>query len=178
MTTARIRFRPVTEDDLDALDAMFADPESIGVHNWQGFTDPRRWRRLFEENGLLGGDRWVLMVDTEAGENAGFVSWRPAHGGSIDTGWEIGISLWPRLRGQGYGTEAHRQLVRYLFTNTPANRIQAMTDAENHAEQRALEKAGFTREGVLRGYTFRAGAWRDEVLYSVLRSEWSSSRWP
>jgi RimJ/RimL family protein N-acetyltransferase len=44
----------------------------------------------------------------------------------------------------------------------------------NIAEQRALEWAGFTREGVLRGACFRAGAWRDMVMYSVLRAEVAS----
>ena len=39
------------------------------------------------------------------------------------------------------------------------------------AEQRALEKAGFTREGILRGTTFRQGRWHDQVIYSVLRDE-------
>ena len=51
------------------------------------------------------------------------------------------------------------------------NRIQARTELGNVAEQRALEKAGFTREAVLREYYFRDGAWRDEVLYRMLRSE-------
>ncbi|WP_220447863.1 GNAT family N-acetyltransferase [Nonomuraea diastatica] len=39
------------------------------------------------------------------------------------------------------------------------------------AEQRALEKAGFTREGVLRGSGFRAGRWHDSVLYSMIRAD-------
>ena len=42
---------------------------------------------------------------------------------------------------------------------------------ENVAEQRALERAGFTREGVLRHTQLRAGRWRDNVIYSVLRAE-------
>lgn len=51
------------------------------------------------------------------------------------------------------------------------NRIQASTDVTNVAEQRALEKAGFTREGVLRGAQFRDGSWHDLFLYSLLRSD-------
>jgi RimJ/RimL family protein N-acetyltransferase len=51
-----------------------------------------------------------------------------------------------------------------------ANRIEAGTEAENIDEQRALEKAGFQKEAVLRG-----GGWRgrivDGVLYSRLRSD-------
>jgi RimJ/RimL family protein N-acetyltransferase len=42
---------------------------------------------------------------------------------------------------------------------------------ENVAEQRALERAGFTREGVLRHAQFHLGHWRDTVIYSVLRAE-------
>ena len=36
---------------------------------------------------------------------------------------------------------------------------------------RPLEKAGFTREAILRGTTFRQGRWHDHVIYSVLRDE-------
>jgi len=39
------------------------------------------------------------------------------------------------------------------------------------AEQRALEKAGFLREGIARHAQFRAGQWRDLVVYSRLRSD-------
>jgi RimJ/RimL family protein N-acetyltransferase len=42
---------------------------------------------------------------------------------------------------------------------------------QNVAEQRALERAGFTREGILRHTQLRAGRWRDNVIYSILRAE-------
>jgi GNAT acetyltransferase-like protein len=70
-----------------------------------------------------------------------------------------------------HGTEAQRLAARYLFAHTQVNRIEATTEITNVAEQRALEKAGFTREGVLRGTTFRQGRWHDQVIYSVLRDE-------
>ena len=74
-------------------------------------------------------------------------------------------------RGRGIGTEAQRQLVTYLFATMPVHRLEAATDVENVAEQRALEKAGFRREGVRRGITFRGGAWRDDVLYGMTRED-------
>jgi hypothetical protein len=40
------------------------------------------------------------------------------------------------------------------------------------AEQKALERIGFTREGVLREVAFRDGAWRDSVIYALLRKDW------
>ncbi len=50
-------------------------------------------------------------------------------------------------------------------------RIQAATHPENLAEQKALEKAGFTLEGVIRACEFRAGKYRDGYLYSRLRDD-------
>jgi RimJ/RimL family protein N-acetyltransferase len=154
-----------------AVERMFLDPEAIGVFNWSGFGRLKTWRKRFDEDGLLSDDRSVLMVDSADGQTLGFVSWRPADAASPFRCWEIGISLWPAARGQGYGSEAQRLLVEYLFAHTQVNRVQAQTDIENAAEQRALEKAGFRREGVLRGKYFRDGRWRDEVIYGVIRSD-------
>ena len=85
--------------------------------------------------------------------------------------WNIGITVLPEHRGRGHGSLAQRLLARHLFATTPANRVEACTDIENIAEQRALERAGFYREAVLRQAQWRNGGWHDLVLYSVLRSD-------
>jgi RimJ/RimL family protein N-acetyltransferase len=71
----------------------------------------------------------------------------------------------------GHGSAAQRMLAGYLFATTPVNRVEASTDVENIAEQKALERAGFTREGVLRGAQFRDGGWHDLVGYARLRDD-------
>jgi RimJ/RimL family protein N-acetyltransferase len=58
-----------------------------------------------------------------------------------------------------------------LFTITLANRLQAITDVENLAEQRVLERIGFSRDGVMRGLAFLGGRWRHGVLYARLRGD-------
>jgi RimJ/RimL family protein N-acetyltransferase len=85
--------------------------------------------------------------------------------------WQIGIDLPAEARGRGYGTEAQRLVADWLFATTSANRVEAATDIDNLAEQRALEKAGYVREAVLRGCQFRAGAFHDLVYYSRLRTD-------
>lgn len=168
--TEGLRLRPVVEADLDQLDEMFADPAAIGEFNWGGFVGGVNWRRRFAENGLLADDRSVLMIDL-AGDTLGFVSWYRVPTGQQAHMVEFGISLWPHARGKGHGSAAQLLLARYLFAHSPINRIQAVTEVANVAEQRALEKAGFVREAVMRGRTFRDGAWRDDVLYRMLRDE-------
>lgn len=102
----------------------------------------------------------------------GIVSWKAAHrGGSSGVCFEIGIALLPEHRGRGLGTAAQRLLVDYLFEFTTVHRLEAGTDAGNVAEQKALERIGFAREGVLREVAFREGTWRDCVVYAMLRRE-------
>jgi aminoglycoside 6'-N-acetyltransferase len=62
-----------------------------------------------------------------------------------------GIALRSESRGRGIGARAQGLLRGYLLDHTRADRIQAVTDVENRAEQRALETAGFRREGVIGG---------------------------
>ncbi|GAC1564177.1 MAG: hypothetical protein NVS4B1_36500 [Ktedonobacteraceae bacterium] len=69
------------------------------------------------------------------------------------------------------GVEAQKLLAEYLLATYPVMRVDASTDKENIPGQRALEKAGFTRDSVLRQAQWRTGRWHDLVVYSKLRGE-------
>lgn len=170
---ARIDLRPLTEADLALLDAWEADPDYDGGFNTFGLRPADQRRRAFAEHGLLDDEQGRLLIVTKAGEPCGDISYRRVkHGGGLaNRVYEIGIAITPARRGQGYGGEAQRLLAAYLFATYPIARVQATTDITNTAEQRALERAGFTREGVLRQAQFRAGSWHDLVMYSKLRGE-------
>ena len=161
---------PAAEEDLPLLYRLTSDPEATGEHEWFGWQDPHAFRRRWEENGLLGEASGVLMVSVGS-ERIGFVGWNKRPMARTSFCWNVGIALAPEARGQGYGTAAQRLLVRYLFAHSQVNRIEAGTEVTNFAEQRALEKAGFTREGIARGAAFQNGRWHDAVIYSVLRGE-------
>jgi aminoglycoside 6'-N-acetyltransferase len=62
-------------------------------------------------------------------------------------------------------------LVEYLFTTSAVHRLWAWTGSDNLAEQKALEKCGFKREGTVREAIFRGGAWHDSIIYGLLRHE-------
>jgi RimJ/RimL family protein N-acetyltransferase len=170
MTDEPVSLRPVFEDDLPEIERFLMDPVAAGDFQWFGWFDPGRWRRRWQENGLLGEDGGSLMV-VSGERRLGFVGYRRIVPVWNSHFWNIGIELFPDARGRGVGTEAQRLLVRYLFAHTPVVRIEADTEEENIAEQRALEKAGFVREGVTRAVVFRDGRWRNGVRYGVLRDD-------
>jgi RimJ/RimL family protein N-acetyltransferase len=165
-----IRLRRAVPADADLLDAWHT-PEFLGDFNQFGVPyEPMRV--AIERTGLMGDHAGQLIVETAgAGEPVGTVTWHAVRYGPNpeSTAWNIGINLIPSARGRGLGAVAQRMLVDYLFAHTSVNRIEAMTDVDNVAEQRALEKAGFMREGTAAGAQFRAGAWHDLVVYSVIR---------
>jgi RimJ/RimL family protein N-acetyltransferase len=160
-----IRLRPLRAEDQRAL----ADNHTEAADPWNffGYSDGP------PERGLISDDRGVLAVESEDGTLLGEVSWNAVlHGPSPSCrALNVGITLFTEHRGRGFGTAAQTALAAYLFRSTRVERLEAGTDVDNLAEQRALEKAGFTREGVLRHAQFRAGTWRDVVLYSRLRHD-------
>lgn len=177
-----IRLRPVVESDLPLMSRIYEDPVDASKFGFSGYNNPGHIRRRFEA-GLITveGGKLAIARDadpdqpSEAGELGdvfvGDVGWHRVITGPNCATWNIGIGILAKERGKGYGSRAQRLLVEYLLSHTLFNRIEATTEVENIAEQRALEKAGFTREGVLRGASFREGAWRDMVSYSVVRAD-------
>jgi RimJ/RimL family protein N-acetyltransferase len=170
-----MRLRPVTETDLGMFRRLVVEPHLIGL-DWAGFRDPKAVQRRFDTDSYLGEDNGRLIVDVAAGtesgwEPAGLVSYRKQFYGAQMFCWEIGIALLPGWRGRGIGWRAQANFCSYLFENTPVQRIEAATHAENLAEQRSLEKAGFTLEGIMRAAEYRAGQWRDAYIYSRLRTD-------
>jgi RimJ/RimL family protein N-acetyltransferase len=159
----------VVEDDLELFRRIVTEPGFAGP-NWYGYRSPAAAVRQFAEDGFLGPDHSRLMVDV-ADQTAGFVAWSTASFSALTKHWEIGIVLLPEWRGRGVGWRAQAMLCDYLFENTPVQRIQAGTQPDNTAERKALEKAGFQLEGILRAAEFRAGQWRDGCLYSRLRDD-------
>lgn len=167
--TLLTRLRPARPDDAPLLASWRADPCSP-FEDWTGAPAPgvSTSVRLLPPTG--GGD---LVVTDGEDRPIGTVSWHPVlYGPNLGSqALDIGISLRPFARGCGHGARAQGMLARYLFATTPVHRVQASTDVGNVAEQRALERAGFRREGVLRGAQWRQEAWHDLVSYARLRED-------
>lgn len=170
-----MRLRRAVISDAEMLD-QWNGPHFVGEFNTFGVPyGPAR--PAIEKTGLIGDRAGTMIVETVAGDPVGTVSWHAVHYGpnAASVAYNIGINLIPDARFKGYGPVAQRLLAEHLLATTSVNRIEAMTDVENLAEQKALEKAGFRREGVLFGAQHRAGDWHDLVVYSLVREPGSAA---
>ncbi|KAG0481271.1 hypothetical protein HPP92_011776 [Vanilla planifolia] len=90
---------------------------------------------------------------------------------SASLGYRVAGEFW----GRGIATEAVRMATAAAFEEWPElERVEAIVDLENPASQRVLEKAGFTREAVLRRYLILKGEVRDVVMTSFVSSDRAS----
>ena len=170
----KIYLRPVRQDDLPILAARANDLAFQTEFNFFGLQQHNGLEKDFQEDGLLSQEHGTLVVVTcESDQVVGEVGYRQVRygPGDMSIAYNVGIGLAPEHRGKGYGVEAQVLLADYLFAVYPIMRVEATTDITNRAEQRALEKADFTREGVLRKAQWRNGAWHDLIVFSKLRGE-------
>jgi RimJ/RimL family protein N-acetyltransferase len=162
------RLRPARADEADLLATWRADPQTEfedwgdpppGIAATENIPQPHGMDELV----ITGGDDVPI----------GTISWHQVlNGPNVGSiALDIGIALRPEHRGHGHGARAQRMVAEYLFRSFAVHRVQASTDVDNVAEQRALERAGFAREGLLRGAQWRAGAWHDLVSYARLRDD-------
>jgi RimJ/RimL family protein N-acetyltransferase/nitroimidazol reductase NimA-like FMN-containing flavoprotein (pyridoxamine 5'-phosphate oxidase superfamily) len=77
----------------------------------------------------------------------------------------------------GINTEAKLLLLTHAFEELDAARVVWHTDIRNERSQRAIERLGASREGVLRKHRIRPdGSWRDTVQYSMTADEWPNAQ--
>ena len=82
---------------------------------------------------------------------------------------EVGYWVAPWARGRGVATRAVRLLAAWTFTHTEIGRLDLMTYIGNTASERVAERAGFVREGVLRGFYLAKDGRRDVTMFGLLR---------
>lgn len=84
----------------------------------------------------------------------------------------LGIWLIPEKQGDGLGKEAGSLLVEYTFNSYDTPAVRAKAFDYNSPSRGLLKTLGFQEEGRLRKNAFIEGAFRDGIMYGILREEW------
>ena len=166
-TDGLISLRRWREDDVDAVVAACQDPE---IHRWIPVL-PQPYRR---EHALafvrgevegIGEDQLAIVEDGRVVGSIGMGVNRNRTG-------HIGYWCARQARGRGVTTRALRLLSLHGFEERGLQRLELITDPDNHASQRVAEKVGYRREGVMRSHLDHAdGRRRDSILFSLLPGE-------
>lgn len=147
----------------EAIQRFTTVPESYSEQ------DARNFAAQSAETMAGGRGFEAVVADAETGEYLGGAGVRRHE---VETRrWHVGYLVAPWARGRGVATRAVRLLCRYAFDELGAERIEICAEPANEASQAVAERAGFTREGILRDYQEIKGTRRDMVMHSLLRRE-------
>jgi RimJ/RimL family protein N-acetyltransferase len=175
LRTERLTLRPATPDDADPTwkyrrlasvgEWLTEIPADLEAYR-ESFADPTRLAAtvIVEREGHVIGD-FMLRVE-DAWAQAEVADQAKA------TQAELGWVLDPACTGQGYGTEAVRGLLEYIFSSLSVRRVVANCFLANDTSWRLMERVGMRREGhAVAESLHRSGQWLDTVTYAVLAEE-------
>jgi len=171
----RVRLEPLQLSHAAALYSVCQDPEIWRYMSYKqptSLSEMEAWIALALDAQERGTDVPFAIIDRNAGHALG--STRYLNIMSKDRGLEIG---WTWLTGTArrtyVNTECKYLLLRHAFETLGAIRVQLKTDSRNVTSQRAIERIGAVKEGVLRNHVIMPdGYYRHSVYYSIVESEW------
>ncbi len=132
------------------------------------------WLRTLSERTRRGEALPFVTIRLSDEQTVGMTSYlyisRPDHSLEIGGTW-----LMPEAQRSAVNTESKYLLLRHAFETLGCIRVQLKTDSRNVKSQRAIERLGAKKEGVLRKHMIvKNGYQRDSVIYSVIDTEWQT----
>lgn len=175
LTGEHVRLEPMTLEHVEALAEI-----GVGHDFWdfmvygkmENVEDMRGWVADILVRAAKGTDLPFVAVHLASGRVAGatrYLNIMPN-----DRGLEVG-GTWYGLDFQRtvVNTECKYLLFKHAFETLGAIRLQLKTDSRNERSQRAIERIGAVKEGVLRNHMILPdGIIRHSVFYSILDTEW------
>jgi len=156
--------------DVDGVAGSFNDPELREAGNLPPFSKEELIERLPALPALVASGRLAPLVVVDPAEGDVLGGGTLHHLDSERAIVEIGYWLYPHARGRGIATRLARVLAEHAFS-IGVQRVAAYVNVGNTPSERVLERAGFTREGVVRSLPKPDGKRVDKTLYSLLPGE-------
>jgi RimJ/RimL family protein N-acetyltransferase len=170
----KVKLREYRKEDIPKAWEYFNDPDvrrflNPGIPFPLKLEDEEKW---YEEQTSRKDTYNFAIVIKDTGEYIGgcginSVDWKNRHAC-------VGIFLGKPFWSKGYGTDAMKVLVNFIFSQMNINKVYLNVFSFNQRAIKSYEKCGFKVEGVLREHIYRDGKYHDEYIMSILRSEWEN----
>jgi RimJ/RimL family protein N-acetyltransferase len=174
--TERLTIRPVTQDDFED---MWKIRRQESVNRWMtsASQDLEKFVEVMGEDDRMGKTLVIVRDGVPIGDLmiAPEDAWAQAEVAdqAKNVQAEIGWCLDPAAAGQGYATEAVRELIRIAFDELGLRRLIANCFADNESSWRLMERVGMRREiYTVKESLHRSGEWLDGMSYALLADEW------
>jgi len=173
LTSARLRLRPLHEDDADGLFALHSDARVMRYWSHAPWTEREQATQRIAQlaRDRIASEFYTLAATTPENDvligTASLFAINRTHRRG-----EVGYALCSDQWGRGYATEMLHALIAFAFDSVGLERLEADIDPRNEASCRLVERVGFVREGLLRQRWRVAGEVTDSAMYGLLLREY------
>lgn len=180
LSTDRLVLDDLRPDDSELVYRHFSNSDVVEYYDLEALTNMdqavsliRLFKKRFDD-GL--GIRWAIRLKSSGNfvGTCGFNSWNTRMKSSV-IGYDISREYW----GNGYATEALREIVKFGFSGAlpcgMLNRVQGDTVPGNGASEAVLKKLGFKEEGLLRESGYWKGQFHDLKCFGLIKSEYNET---
>jgi len=178
IVTPRLRLRPVTIDDLDAMLTYRSRADVCRYLPFEPMTREVLTARLSGDltRTELTAEGQGLTLGVELAESGALIGDVVLFFRSVEhAGGELGYVFAPDAGGRGYATEAGAAALSLAFEHLGLHRVLARLDARNDPSARLAARLGMRLEARLVSNEWFKGEWSDELDFAMLASEWPSS---
>ena len=178
--TKRLTLRQPSMKDVEWYFEYFSRPELVWGGGEPGPKNIRAAREelkkyLVDLYRKRQGFRWIITLkgDGQPIGTLGFYKWAPSASYQAEMGYDLAREHW----GKGIMTEAMNAVIDFGFEKMELNRIEVFIMPRNKRSIKLIKNLGFKREGLLRQRYFdEFGNYADDILFSMLRSDWKEKR--
>ncbi|MEW8956939.1 GNAT family N-acetyltransferase [Clostridium sp.] len=173
LKTNRLLLRGITEEDIDfiiKLETLSENKqyETDGIPEIDSVIEDCNW--FVERSEALPSEGAIMyMVFNEEEERIGYVSltcnWEKTRE------WEIGYVFLREHLGKGYATEAVRKVIEFAFEELQIHKLTAFINSENKRSVALARRIGMVQEGYMREARLINGAWNDEFMFALLKTD-------
>jgi ribosomal-protein-alanine N-acetyltransferase len=167
----RLALRPPEPRDADALFELGRDPDVVRFFSWGPYEERSEAAAFIERVARERPYEFLIVDENDRPIGLTGLSELSERDGRAVVGTWLGREHW----GSGANQESKALILHFAFEALGLGRVSAYAHPDNARSLRALEKLGFQREGVLRGWHVHRGERRDVVMLSLLREEWERS---
>ena len=179
--TPRLLIREHSIEDLAPLHALMSDATAM-YYLPDILTQTKEESRMDLESSIeaIGKpDRreyFLRMEDKETGELIGETGYTVTQEHPVGKLVHAGYFSRRKFWGQGYMTEAFREILRFAFEENNVFRLTTGCDPENKGSERVMIKCGLIKEADMKQKVWMDGRMHDRVEYRMLKEEWERLR--
>ena len=171
-TKGKIILTPLNEEDLPVLHKWINNKELV---NFNSYYKPVSWESHLNWFKTITSNTNMVIFGIRLANDNKLIGTGQLHSiHPVYRSAELQIRIGDtHEHSKGYGTDAIKLLIQYGFNDLNLNRIYLGVFVDNIRAIKAYEKVGFIKEGLQRMSGYINGKYKDVVMMSILKKEFS-----